>query len=62
MSITAGLSVPRHRVRVWFGTTAISDVVVPEEAAERHAAAMRRRFACLRVTDEPVGMPDVELS
>jgi hypothetical protein len=47
MSLNAELSVSHHRARVWFGTTAISDVIVPEETAARHAAAMCCRFASL---------------
>ncbi|QNE18202.1 hypothetical protein F1D05_10220 [Kribbella qitaiheensis] len=43
-----------HRVRVWFGSTAIADQQWAEpEPAARYAAAMERRFAGLRVTNEP---------
>jgi hypothetical protein len=62
MTASTGVSVPRHRVRVWLGATVISDLVVSEEAADRHAVAMQRRFACLRVTNEPVVAPDDEQS
>jgi hypothetical protein len=51
---STGIAVPRHRVRVWFGQTAISNLLVAPAAAERQAAAMRRRFASLRVTNQPV--------
>jgi hypothetical protein len=62
MNTPTDVSAPRYRVRVWFGQTAISDVVKPAEAAERHAAAMQRRFACLRVTNEPLTVREVEPS
>lgn len=50
-----GSSAPRRRVRVWFGETAISGVLVPRDAADRHVEAMQRRFAGLRVTDDAPG-------
>jgi hypothetical protein len=61
MNLNAELSVSHHRGRVWFGTTAISDVLVPEETAVRHAAAMCCRFASLRVTNEPMAVSDADL-
>ena len=42
------------RVRVWFGAHPIADHTDLAEAAEHYEAAMRRRFASLRVTTEPV--------
>lgn len=47
----------RRRVRVWFGETPISDYVAAPDIAERYEAAMRRRFAGLRITNEP--LPDL---
>jgi hypothetical protein len=61
MTALTGISAPRYRVRVWFGQTPISDVVKPAEAAERHAAAMNDG-SCLRVTNEPLTVRDVEPS
>jgi len=43
-----------RRVQVWFGTTAIADYIAPEEQANRYQDAMTRRFAGLRITNEPV--------
>lgn len=42
----------RHRVRVWFGEHVIADYNT-EPAFERYAHAMSRRFAGLRVTNDP---------
>ena len=48
-----------RRVRVWFGTTAIADYIAAPELAERYHDAMRRRFAGLRVTNDPLpALPD----
>lgn len=55
MTASTGNVVMRRRVRVWFGRTPISDLVVPPELAERHAVAMRRRFASVRVTKRASG-------
>jgi hypothetical protein len=44
----------RRRVRVWFGTTAIADHTAEPALATRYEQAMRRRFAGLKVTNEPV--------
>lgn len=52
----------RRRVRVWFGSHAIATYVAEPALAARYEAAMRRRFAGLRVTNVPTGMPDVERS
>jgi hypothetical protein len=51
-----GLQAPvtRRRVRVWFGKCAIADYRAEPELAERYAAAMARRFASLRVTNDPL--------
>lgn len=44
----------QHRVRVWFGTHVIEDLVAPPDPAASYEAAMRRRFAGLLVTNEPM--------
>lgn len=44
----------RRRVRVWFGQHVIADYSADPEHAERYAAAMDRRFAGLRITNDPV--------
>lgn len=43
---------PVRRVRVWFGAHPIADLTTTPEAASEYEAAMRRRFASLRVTNE----------
>lgn len=43
-----------RRVRVWFGKHPIADYCADEELALRYEAAMNRRFAGLRVTNDPV--------
>lgn len=50
----------RRRVRVWFGPHSIADYTGNDAAADRYAAAMRRRFAGLRVTNEPLSPMRVE--
>lgn len=62
MTISTAVSLPRHRVRVWFGSHVIATYVAEPALAARHEAAMRRRFAGLRVTNDPIGIPDVERS
>jgi len=42
----------RH-VRVWFGRNLIFDYLADPELAQRYEEAMRRRFAGLRITNEP---------
>jgi hypothetical protein len=46
--------VQRKVVKVWFGTHEIATYVAVPELADRYAAAMCRRFAGLRVTNELV--------
>jgi hypothetical protein len=41
-------------VRVWFGATTIADHTAAADQAAQYEEAMRRRFASLRVTSEPV--------
>lgn len=41
-----------RRVRVWFGDHAIVDFIGAPDLAERYAAAMRRRFISLPVTND----------
>jgi hypothetical protein len=43
-----------RRVRVWFGAHPIADHTTGAEQAAQYEEAMRRRFASLRVTSEPV--------
>jgi len=43
-----------RRVRVWFGGHPIADHIADSEQAVHYEEAMRRRFASLRVTSEPV--------
>lgn len=53
--------VERRRVRVWFGEHAIVDFIAEPELAERYAAAMRRRFISLQVTNDSLGSPPDEV-
>ncbi|MEV8372988.1 hypothetical protein AB0P21_09640 [Kribbella sp. NPDC056861] len=48
-----------RRVCVWFGQHLIIDRTDDEAKAVRYEAAMRRRFASLRVTSEPVSPADL---
>jgi hypothetical protein len=43
-----------RRVCVWFGEHKIVEHVSAPDYAARFEAAMRRRFASLRVTNEPI--------
>ena len=43
-----------RRVRVWFGAHPIADHTADADQAAQYEEAMRRRFASLRVTSEPV--------
>lgn len=43
-----------RRVRVWFGDHVIADRVSDQASACEYESAMRRRFASLRITNEPV--------
>ncbi|HEY0471835.1 MAG TPA: hypothetical protein VGD34_09215 [Kribbella sp.] len=47
-------SAPHRRVRVWFGANPIADHTAVADEAAQYEQAMRRRFASLRVTSEPV--------
>jgi hypothetical protein len=47
-------SAPHRRVRVWFGAHPIADHTAVADQAAQYEEAMRRRFASLRVTSEPV--------
>jgi hypothetical protein len=53
---------PDRRVCVWFGTHKIVEHVSTPDYAARFEAAMRRRFASLRVTNEPVAVSNADLS
>jgi hypothetical protein len=44
----------RRHVRVWFGEHVIADYRADPDLAERYAHAMSRRFAGLRVTNDPL--------
>ncbi|MEV8376736.1 hypothetical protein AB0P21_28595 [Kribbella sp. NPDC056861] len=50
----------RRRVQVWFGSHVIATYVAERTLADRYAAAMGRRFAGLRVTNEP--LPPIALA
>ena len=52
--------VPLRRVCVWFGEHKILEHVDEPADAARFEAAMRRRFASLRVTNEPVVISDAD--
>lgn len=44
----------RRRVRVWFGQHVIAEYTAVPDLADRYEAAMSRRFAGLKTTNEPV--------
>ena len=44
----------QRRVRVWFGQHVIADYRAEPALAERYAHVMSRRFAGLRVTNDPI--------
>ena len=60
MSVTEVVSTQR-RVCVWFGEHKIVEYISEPAYAQRFEAAMRRRFASLRVTNEPVVVSDADL-
>jgi len=62
MSITVEAQRANQYVCVWFGEHKIVEYVAEPALAARFEAAMRRRFASLRVTNEPVTVPDAESS
>lgn len=47
----------RRRVRVWFGEHIVADYSADRALAERYEQAMKRRFAGLRVTNDPINPP-----
>lgn len=55
-------TIERRRVRVWFGEHAIADQTFEAALAARYEQAMRRRFAGLRVTNDPLSGGDRETS
>lgn len=64
--MTESIEIPasHRRVRVWFGATTIADHTADVDQAAQYEEAMRRRFASLRVTSEPVlvntvGLPEL---
>ncbi|TCN28362.1 hypothetical protein EV644_14913 [Kribbella orskensis] len=42
-----------RRVQVWFGRRVIAELIAEPAAANQYAAAMDRRFAGLRITNDP---------
>ena len=54
MAESLEITAPLRRVRVWFGAHPIADHIAAEDQAAQYEEAMRRRFASLRVTSEPV--------
>jgi hypothetical protein len=54
MTESIELPASHRRVRVWFGTHPIADHIADADRAAQYEEAMRRRFASLRVTSEPV--------
>ncbi|HEU4949052.1 MAG TPA: hypothetical protein VFT31_18025 [Kribbella sp.] len=54
--MTESVEIPasHRRVRVWFGAHPIADHIADADQAAQYEEAMRRRFASLRVTSEPV--------
>ncbi|TWD80950.1 hypothetical protein FB561_2048 [Kribbella amoyensis] len=54
MSESLEIATEHRRVRVWFGAHPIADHTAAADQAAQYEEAMRRRFASLRVTNEPV--------
>lgn len=54
MTETLETPASHRRVRVWFGAHPIADHTATADLAAQYEEAMRRRFASLRVTSEPV--------
>jgi hypothetical protein len=54
MTESLEITASHRRVRVWFGAHPIADHIAAEDQAAQYEEAMRRRFASLRVTSEPV--------
>lgn len=54
MSEQVAERVQQRHVKVWFGEHVIADYKAEPELAARYAKAMARRFAGLRVTNDPV--------
>jgi hypothetical protein len=51
------LAMEQRHIQVWFGSHVIASYKAEPAAAERYAAAMDRRFAGLRITNELVPVP-----
>jgi hypothetical protein len=62
MSTAAELAASLRCVCVWFGEHKIVEHLAEPALAARFEDAMRRRFAGLRVTNEPATRRDVEAS
>ena len=54
MVTDTGFVSPNHRVRVWFGEHVIATFIGPSDSAASYETGMQRRFAGLRVINEPV--------
>lgn len=54
MTAPAPSTAERRHVRVWFGQHVIADYTAEPELADRYAAAMGRRFAGLKITNDLV--------
>jgi len=48
-----------RRVRVWFGGNTIADQTFDAEKAAMYEAGMRRRFAGLNITNDPVDVSEL---
>lgn len=51
-------TIEMRRVRVWFGEHVLADYRAEPKLAARYAEAMDRRFAGLKITNEPVPAAD----
>lgn len=60
MAQPTGSPALKRRVRVWFGEHTIADYTAEPALAARYEAAMRRRSAALRVTNDalPYSQPE----
>lgn len=54
----SGSAVPTRWVRVWYGSYVVADYRADPLTTQRYMAAMRRRLAGLRITDDPLAASD----
>lgn len=54
MSEQVAERIEQRHVRVWFGEHVIAQYVAEPQLAARYAAAMDKRFAGLKITNEPI--------